>query len=155
MKTKHKILIVLLVIFIGMQFYVPEKNLSKGEPKLDFLHLTNPSREIADIFTTSCYDCHSNFTYYPWYSRIAPVSYWLSHHINEGKEHLNFSEWENYPRDKKIRKLEEIREEVQEKEMPLKSYTLLHGNAKLSNDQIFDLLEWVDKIKKGYESGVR
>ena len=155
MKIKHKILIALLLIFIGMQFFSPKKNISESIPETDFIRLTKPPKEIANLLKTSCYDCHSNNTHYPWYNKIAPISYWLASHINEGKEHLNFSEWQNYPLDRKVHKLEEVGEEVQERKMPLESYTILHGNAKLDDDQIFELLEWTDKIKTSYESGAR
>src|SRR5690606_26624607 len=115
MKTKYKLLIIILIIFIGMQFFGPEKNLSAVNKKTDFMYLTNPEPEISNVLSASCYNCHSNYTYYPWYNRISPISYWLDSHVREGKEHLNFSEWAGYPNDKKIKLLDEIREEVQER----------------------------------------
>jgi hypothetical protein len=152
MKTKYKVLIALLVILVGMQFFGPKKNISAQTPETDFIKSIKPSQEMANLINVSCYDCHSNNTKYPWYNNISPISYWMSSHVNEAKEHLNFSEWGLYPKDKKVKLLEEIREEVQSREMPLNSYTILHSNAKLSDDQIFEVLEWIDKLKKNYQS---
>ncbi|MBL1213795.1 MAG: heme-binding domain-containing protein [Ignavibacteriae bacterium] len=131
-----KIIIVLVVLFLIAQFIGPEK--------------TNPpvtADLIADenvklILKTSCYDCHSNETVYPWYSDVVPVSYLLMNHINEGREHLNFSEWENLDSLKKEKMLDEIWEEVEENEMPMSSYLKLHPEAELSAVQKEVMRNW-------------
>lgn len=138
MKTlimKKKILLVLLAAFIVMQFFRIDTTNPTFEAKNDFIAMTNPPEEVTQILRAACYDCHSHETKYPWYSQVAPISWWVKHHIDEGKEHLNFSEWGTYSEKKADHKLEECAEEVEEGEMPLDSYTWVHGEAKLSIDQ--------------------
>jgi len=150
MKIAKKIAIALLVVLVGMQFYRPEKNVAVGDYVAAFETETNPSPEVKAILNTACYDCHSANTEYPWYNNIAPVSYWLADHIEDGKKHLNFSDWQNYDTKKKDHKLEELIEEVKEGEMPLKEYTWTHGDAKLSQEQISTLVAWADGVRANY-----
>lgn len=138
-----------------MQFYRPEKNISQGNHTLVFLEETNPPNQVQEILQESCYDCHSNNTSYPWYNNVAPVSYWMSDHINEGKEHLNFSDWENYTLKKKDHKLEELIEEVEEGKMPLKEYKWTHDSAKLTQEQIDSLVSWAKRTRILYQLGKR
>jgi hypothetical protein len=111
-------------------------------------------QNVQQILKTSCYDCHSNNTVYPWYSNIQPVAWWLKDHIDEGKRELNFSEFATYRIGRQYRKLEEINGEVKENKMPLESYTLIHSDAKLSDEQKLTLATWVttlrDSIKAQY-----
>ncbi len=144
---KRKILLFLIIVFVGLQFIPVELNQSESISKDDFIVVTNPPKEIAALLKTSCYDCHSNNTNYPWYDRIAPVSFWVRHHIDEAKEELNFSEWNTYSEKRKNHKIEEIIEKTEEGEMPLKSYLIVHGEAKLSVTQIEQLKNWLDTIK--------
>ncbi|HBU76788.1 MAG TPA: cytochrome C [Muricauda sp.] len=150
MKIVKKIAIVLLIVLIGMQFYRPEKNKAEGDYVAAFEAETQPSVEVKQILKTACYDCHSANTEYPWYNNIAPVSYWLADHIEDGKRHLNFSDWENYDSKKKDHKLEEVIEEVKEGKMPLNEYTWTHADANLSEDQISALLAWANNARANY-----
>ena len=150
MKIAKKLILLVLVILIGMQFYRPEKNRAEGDYVAAFEAETNPSDEVKTILQSSCYDCHSANTEYPWYNQVAPVSYWLAQHIEEGKEHLDFSSWDTYSNKKKDHKLEELIEEVKEGEMPLKEYTWTHKNARLSEQQVNLLLEWAEKAREPY-----
>ena len=150
MKIAKKIALALLVVLVGMQFYRPEKNVAVGDYVAAFETETNPSPEVKAILNTACYDCHSDNTEYPWYNNIAPVSYWLADHIEDGKKHLNFSDWQNYDTKKKDHKLEELIEEVKEGEMPLKEYTWTHGDAKLTQEQISALVAWADGVRANY-----
>lgn len=104
-------------------------------PQYEFFTVASVPENVQSIFRTSCYDCHSNHTAYPWYSKIAPFSWMLANHIKEGREHLNFSEWGNYSKKDKIELIEECFEEIEEGNMPLKSYLLIHTDAKLSADE--------------------
>ncbi|MCG8524267.1 MAG: heme-binding domain-containing protein, partial [Pseudomonadales bacterium] len=109
--------------------------------------------QLADskqILKTACYDCHSANTEYPWYNTIAPVSYWLADHIEDGKKHLDFSDWQNYDEKKKDHKLEELIEEVKGGSMPLNEYTWTHADAKLSEEQISALVSWAEKTRATY-----
>ncbi|PHN92515.1 cytochrome C [Maribacter sp. 6B07] len=153
MKLLKRISLLVVVVFIAMQFFSPTKNVSPGNHTKVFITETNPTPELQNIFENSCYDCHSNNTEYPWYNNIAPISYWMANHVNEGKEHLNFSEWEKYSLDKKDHLLEEIEEEVIEGKMPLLEYTYTHGDARLTEGQVNDLVEWVKQTRIIYQLG--
>ena len=132
-KTMKKILLALAAVLVLIQFYRPEKNIST-EQSADAIELHyNVPKNVGTILQTSCYDCHSNNTKYPWYNNVQPVASWLNSHVIDGKKHLNFDEFNAYPLDRKIKKLKEIGETLEENEMPLSSYTLIHGDAKLSD----------------------
>lgn len=150
MKIVKKIAIALLVVLVGIQFFRPEKNQAEGDYVAAFVAETQPSPEVQGILKSACYDCHSANTNYPWYSNVAPISYWLADHIEEGKEHLDFSDWANYTAKKKDHKLEELVEEVKEGEMPLNEYTWTHADARLTQEQITTLLTWAEETRKKY-----
>jgi hypothetical protein len=143
-----KIILGLIVLFVLIQFIRIDKTNPPVDKSKDFITLTQPSEEIRGILVTSCYDCHSNETQYPWYSNVAPVSWWLKDHINEGREHLNFSEWGNYKEKRQQHKLDECIEEVHEGEMPLSSYTLTHKEAALSPAQQETFNAWIATLIK-------
>lgn len=142
----RKILLGLLVGLILIQFISPEKN-DSGDRNNDYTTAMQVPNEVKEIIKTSCADCHSNKTKYPWYSKIAPVSWFIAHDINEGTEHLNFSEWTTYNKDQKDHIIKDLEEELEEQNMPLKSYLLIHKDAKLTQDQYNILLAWVKTLK--------
>ena len=127
---------------IIIQFFRIDKTTKPLNPDTDFITVTQTNTEISTILKTSCYDCHSSQPTYPWYTNIAPVSWWIKHHINEGSKHLNFSDWQTYSLKRKDHKLEECVEMIEEGEMPMDSYTWMHGEAKLSNTQKQLLIDW-------------
>ncbi len=136
-----------------MQFYRPARNITFGQDvTADFIKVYNVPKNIAVILRTSCYDCHSNNTNYPWYSNIQPVGLFMENHINEGKEDLNFNEYGNYSKRRQNSKLEAISKEIKQNEMPLASYTLIHKNAILSNAQKQEVLTWIKKAKDSLSS---
>ena len=153
MKTIKRVLIFALFVFLGMQFYRPYKNINTTDHTAVFISETNPSKEVRLILKNACYDCHTNNTNYPWYNNVAPISYWLSHHIDEGKEHLNFSDWEKYTTKKKAHKLEELVEEVEEGKMPLNEYTWTHASAKLSTQEKEAIMAWAKQTRVLYQLG--
>ncbi|MFS4448596.1 heme-binding domain-containing protein [Maribacter sp. 2307UL18-2] len=155
MKVLKRITFLLLVILIGIQFYRPEQNSLPGDHMADFITETNPSDEVRMILKQSCYDCHSNHTEYPWYNSIAPVSHWIADHVKDGKKHLNFSEWSTYELKKKDHKLEELIEEVEESEMPLREYTWTHKEAQLSAEQKAALMDWAKRTRALYQLNLR
>jgi len=142
----RKVLLSILAGLILIQFIRPEKN-DSGDLSNDYTTVMQVPDEVKDIIKTSCNDCHSNKTKYPWYSNIAPVSWFLAHHINEGKEHLNFSEWSAYNKDQKDHIIKDLEEYLEEQKMPLKSYLLIHKDAKLTQEQYEIMLTWVNSIK--------
>jgi hypothetical protein len=151
MKIVKKVALALLVIFVALQFYRPEKNQAQGNHTALFITQTNPSPEVKLILQESCYDCHSNNTEYPWYNNVAPFSYWLSNHIKDGKKHLNFSNWGNYDDKKKDHKLEEVVEMIEAGEMPLNEYTWTHETAKLTEEQQNAVIAWANKTRLLYQ----
>jgi hypothetical protein len=98
--------------------------------------------DVEAILRRSCYDCHSNETAWPWYSYLAPVSWIVTDHVNEGREHLNFSTWNEYEIDDIEHMLEEMAEEVEDGTMPLPSYVRLHRDARLSDSERETLIRW-------------
>ena len=130
-----KILLGLLSLFILIQFFRPSRNLSTApEPDEIFSHYP-ASESIKAMIKTSCYDCHSNNTRYPWYAGIQPLAWWIDHHIEEGKGELNFSDFTAFNIRYKSHKLDEIMEVIDEREMPLKSYLITHSGARLTDAQ--------------------
>ena len=152
-KVIKSILYILIGLFIVAQF-IPRNNNNIGDAitptSLESTHQV--PKEVAGILQQSCYDCHSNHTEYPWYSQIQPVSWWLNHHVEEGKQELNFSEFNNYSLRRQYHKLEEVAEQVEEDEMPLGSYTLIHQNAKLSSEQARLLASWANSLRDSFQT---
>lgn len=144
----------LLLAFIVIQFIRPAKNISEGISNNDISKIYAVPADVQAILKTSCYDCHSNNTVYPWYANIQPAAWWLADHVKEGKKELNFSEFASYRIGRQYRKLEEINKEVKENEMPLESYLWIHKDSKLSEQQKLTLANWVttirDTIKANY-----
>lgn len=145
---------ILIVVLIVIQFIRPEKNIAEGISNNDISKIYLVPENVQAILKTSCYDCHSNNTVYPWYSKIQPVAWWLNNHIVEGKRELNFSEFASYRIGRQYRKLDEINREVKEDAMPLNSYLWIHKNAKLDEQQKLTVANWVtalrDSIKAKY-----
>lgn len=139
--------IALLVVFGLMQFVQTNHNNGTAESPNDVAHAVAVPPPVMQTLRTSCYDCHSNHTDYPWYARVQPTGWWLASHINDGKKRLNFSEFNTYDTKRKNKKLNEIAEEVSEGEMPLKSYLLIHGNARLTDAQANELVHWARSTK--------
>lgn len=137
--------IVLIVFLVASQAIRPAKtNPAVDETKTIGVNAT-VSPEVAAILDRACIDCHSSKTTWPWYSEVAPVSWWLVDHVNEGRKELSLSEWGTYDSKKKLRKLEKICEEVEHGAMPLKSYLLLHPAARLSDSDKQTLCEWAQQ----------
>ena len=97
---------------------------------------------VKAVLETSCYDCHSHETSWPWYSRVAPASWLVAHDIEEARDRLNFSQWASYEPKRQAKLTEEIWEEVEEGEMPLKMYLLAHPDARLSEAGKATLRDW-------------
>lgn len=144
---KKKIFLGLFVVFLAMQAIRPARVVSVATPfsetnDITVLHPAPP--EVRQILATSCYDCHSNHPRYPWYAEIQPVGWWLASHIKDARKHLNFSEFGAFPVKRQLKKLEEICDEVQDRGMPLKSYTFIHREARLTPAQMTALCDWAE-----------
>lgn len=152
MKKLGKVLkwfvVALVVVFIGLQFVRPARtNPAVDQTQTIHAHL-QMTPQVAAIIDRSCQDCHSNTTRWPWYSNVVPASWFLVDHVNEGRQHLNFSEWGRLDRRRADKRLEEMCEEVSDKLMPLESYTWIHRSAKLSADDIKTLCDWTETERK-------
>ena len=145
--TLKNISIALIFILLMIQSIQIDKTIEPVNPATDFISVTAANTEVAGLLKTACYDCHSNQPTYPWYTNMAPVSWWIKHHINEGSQHLNFSIWGTYKDKRKNHKLEECIEMIEEGEMPISSYTLMHGEAKLTDAQKLQLVEFFKALK--------
>lgn len=148
MKIVKIIAIVLLVAFVGIQFIPTTRNHSEVVPKTDFILVNDVPNDIKNKLQVSCYDCHSNNTKYPWYNKVQPVAWFLQDHIKEGKAELNFNEWDDYSNRRKNSKLKSIINQIENGEMPLNSYTIIHGNAKLSESEKKLLIEFMSDLKE-------
>jgi hypothetical protein len=138
-------LIGLLVIFLLIQFIRPNTNKNAGVQPNSVLTKYPASPQVTAILEKACNDCHSNNTNYPWYSHIQPAAWWMSNHVKDGKKELNFDEFVNYTPKKQHKKFEEIAEMVKEDEMPLRSYTWIHRDAKLTEVEKQALVNWANQ----------
>ncbi len=151
--TYRNIAIGVIVILVLIQFIRPDRNLTDESSK-DITKKYAVPANVQAVLKTACYDCHSNHTNYLWYFNVQPLGWWLTHHINEGKEELNFNEFAGYRIGKQYHKLDGIVKQLDKNEMPLASYTLIHKDAILSNEQRALVSNWAaairDSIKAAY-----
>jgi len=147
-----KLLLILIVVLIGLQFIPKAKKNQSTEIQpmaIEIVH-TVPDSVLA-ILKNSCFDCHSNNTNYPWYANIQPVSWWLNDHIIEGKDELNLSEFGSYSLMRQFYKFKEIEEQVEADEMPLQSYTIIHQNAALSATDKQQIAKWTSNLMDSFQ----
>ena len=137
---------------ILLQFVQLDKTNPKFEKENDLIISANVKNDVAVILKKACYDCHSSETVWPWYSFVAPISFLVTHDVNEGRAELNFSEWATYSVKRKSKKLTEINEMVSTKEMPLPIYIPLHPEADLTTDEINLLLDWSETEYQNFNS---
>ena len=142
MNYKKISMIVIVVLVVIIQFFRIDKSTPETDQKNDYLTFTNAPQEIATILKESCYDCHSYKTDYPWYSNIAPISWFLQSHISEARDNINLSLWGEFSKEKKISIKQGIIGVIEDNEMPLKSYTLIHTKAKLTDEEQAALVDW-------------
>ena len=136
--------VVLLVLLALAQFKTIDKTPGDTSPENDFLVIEEAPEEVAELMKTACYDCHSNSTNYPWYSNIAPVSWWLKRHIRRGSYKLNYSEWGSYDESKRKHKRDESADYIGKGWMPIGSYKLAHPEARLTDEQRELLVNWLN-----------
>ena len=148
MKIAKIIALILLVGFVGIQFVPTDLNQSNTVPRADFVLVNDTPENISALLQESCYDCHSNNTQYPWYNKVQPVAWFLEDHIDEGKAELNFNEWDAYSNRRKKSKLKSITSQINDNEMPLASYTLIHKDAKLSKSEKALIIDYMKNLKE-------
>jgi len=143
---------VLIVVFLGIQFVRPARTNPPVDESQTIFARTQMTPQVAAILERSCRDCHSNQTVWPWYTNVAPISWWLSNHVNEGRQNLNLSEWGRLDRDRQDRKLRQICDEIQDGVMPLSSYLPMHPQAKLSAEDKKILCDWTEAERERVSS---
>lgn len=148
MKRLKIIGLVLLVVLVGLQFFPTGTNHSTTIPSTDFVKTYKAPEDIAQTLQTSCYNCHSNNTDYPWYSKVQPVGWLLENHINKGKEELNLSEFGSYSDRRQQSKLTSMISQIEDDKMPLAAYTFIHRDARLSKDKKINLLDYLRALQE-------
>ena len=138
--------VLVVAIVLVIQVIPVERNVSTVPPGQSFEKTEKVPANVAAILKVSCYDCHSNNTRYPWYSELQPGAWFMARHITKGKEELNFDEFNNYSKRRKKAKIKSIISQIEKDEMPLKSYRMMHGNARLSADEKKELLDFFNTI---------
>lgn len=147
MKRWKKILLGLLIVFIVIQFIQPKRNVSDGILPTGMTTIYSVPEKVQGILKTACYDCHSNNTNYPWYSKVQPFGWLLARHIKKGKAELNLSEFGSYSQRRQISKLNGIANSLKDGTMPLSSYTMIHRDARLSKEDKDLLMQWAIRTK--------
>jgi len=147
MRIFKEILLVLLIVFIAIQFIQPARNTNGRVLPTDISNTVYVPENVQQILKTSCYDCHSNNTNYPWYNYMQPAAWILANHIKHGKKDLNFSDFGSYSMRKQQSKLKAIADQIKDGEMPLSSYTLIHRNARLSKEQKKLIIDWTQNAR--------
>ena len=147
MKLLKWIGFVLLILLVGLQFIPTRSNQSSAVTSIHFVKTFKVPADVENILSVSCYNCHSNNTNYPWYSRVQPVGLFLESHISKGKEELNFSEFGDYSIRKQKSKLKSMISQIEKGEMPLKSYTFIHRDARLSKEDKKTLVGYLNSIQ--------
>ncbi len=150
MKIIKKVFLVLLIAFVIAQVFGPDKNEGDLASVDAFMFETNPPEDVKIVLEGTCFDCHSDVTKYPWYNNITPVNYWLANHVKDGKKHFNLSNWDGNSVKRKDHKFEELIEMVEAKDMPLNSYTWTHAEAKLTDEQRKDVIDWAKLVRLKY-----
>lgn len=146
-KVLGRILIGLVVLLAAIQLFPVDRT----NPPVESEIVTPPN--VQAVLRRSCYDCHSNETAWPWYSRVAPVSWLLARDVHEGRRELNFSTWNRFPTQRRARKLKETWKEVSEGEMPPWYYLPLHREARLSEADREILRAWTLGASAASEDG--
>lgn len=134
--------VIVVAVVLAIQVIPVERNVSTVPPGQSFEKTEKVPANVAAILKVSCYDCHSNNSRYPWYSELQPGAWFMAQHIKKGRDELNFDEINNYSKRRKKAKIKSIISQIEKDEMPLKSYRMMHGNARLSADEKKELLDF-------------
>jgi len=152
MKILRRILVILAAAFVVVQFFRPEKNVSQAAEGNHIEQRFPIPIVVQETLLNSCYDCHSNNTRYPWYAEIQPVAWWLGKHIEEGTGEMNFDEFAGYRPRKQFVRFRQIEELITENDMPLPSYTFIHRDAILSEEQKELVIGWSRAMRDSMEN---
>jgi len=142
--------LLIVVVFIGIQFIPVSRNNSDKTTSADFMQFYNPPDRVSGILKVSCYNCHSNNTDYPWYANFQPVGFVIENHIKRGKDNLNLSEFGDYSGRRQYSKLTSMIDQIEGNKMPLPAYTLIHRDAKLTGEEKKDLISFLNSTLEKY-----
>ncbi len=154
-RISKRVVMALIIVFIGMQFVRPARTNPPVDESQTIFVRTQMTPQVSAILDRSCIDCHSNKTVWPWYTNVAPVSWWLSNHVNSGRQSLNLSQWDRLDSDRQDRKLRQICDEVEDGTMPLGLYLPMHPKARLSDDDKKALCDWTDAERERLSRNAR
>lgn len=140
---KRRIIISVVLLFALAQLVQPDRNTPVFSEQTDLLVLANAPAAIKTLVTGACYDCHSYRTEYPVWAYVTPFNFWIQHHINEGREVVNFSAWDTYAGSEEVA---ECGETINEGEMPPSSYSMMHAHGRLTAAQRKELAAWFDQV---------
>ena len=147
MNILKKILFILLVAFVAIQFIQPARNRNGQVLPTGISKVVSVPENVKSLLQTACYDCHSNHTNYPWYTYVQPVGWILHNHIVNGKKELNFNDFGSFSKRRQQSKLKAIADQVRDDEMPLSSYRLMHKKARLNKDEKAVIINWAQNAK--------
>lgn len=136
------LVVVMACLFVAAQFSRPARTNPTADQSLALQSHVQVGPQVATILDRSCNDCHSNKTRWPWYSNVAPLSWFVIDHVNHGRSHLNLSEWGRFDRREAGEMLSAVCKEVQSGAMPLSSYTPMHPGSRLSPTDVKLLCDW-------------
>ena len=141
------VLLIAVGLFALTQFIRPARTNPASDSSLALESHVQVDSNVAAILDRSCADCHSNKTRWPWYTNVAPVSWFVIDHVNHGRSHLNFSEWGRYNQTEQRDLLTQVCLETKRGNMPLSSYTPMHPGSKLSGEDVAALCEWTNRAQ--------
>jgi hypothetical protein len=141
---------IVLVLLVGMQLFRPERTNPPEDADRTLFAAVSVPPDVARILQTSCLDCHSHRTNWPWYSNVAPASWLVADHVSHGRQEMNFSTWADLSEHRARKLLGEMCEEVEEGEMPIPNYLWLHPDARLSEEDKATLCEWANAQREGF-----
>jgi hypothetical protein len=137
----------LLAGALVIQLVRPARTNPPTDPARTMVATAHVTPEASAVLDRACRDCHSNDTRWPWYSNVAPISWFVINHVNSGRRHFNYSAWAAHDEDKKPRILKDICELTRKKDMPMESYLWVHSDARVSDADIAALCTWTDAAR--------
>lgn len=145
MRSRKTLLLILAVVVLA-QLWPKGKTNPPSDPNGHLFAVRQPPAEVRELLQRACADCHSNQTEWPWYTNLTPVGQWTVHHVEEARRHLNFDGWDRHSPAREAKLFEEMAEEVEEGEMPLRSYLWAHAEARLSAAERSTISSWAESV---------
>jgi hypothetical protein len=137
--------LVMIVGAVAIQLARPARTNPPTDPSRTMATVTHLPPDVLRVLERGCRDCHSHDTRWPWYSEVAPVSWFVIDHVNHGRRHFDYSDWAQYDEDKIPKLLKDICDLTRKGDMPLSSYLWFHPDARLSDRDVSILCQWTDR----------